>query len=112
MSGAGKATLCDALRTILKPRLPELVVLDGDVIRATFGTDLGYAEHDRKVQISPIGNLAHVSVGEAAKFIEFDSSLLLFDFRCGGLSVSYLLTRRFFHYDLMFLAIVSSFVFW
>jgi len=60
MSGAGKTTLCDALRLFLEPRLPELVVLDGDIIRQAFGNDLGYHKEDRIIQIKRLQNLAKV----------------------------------------------------
>ena len=58
ISGAGKTTLCEALRRLLKPRLPELVLLDGDVIRDIFGNDLGFAEPDRMRQIRRIQSIA------------------------------------------------------
>src|SRR5580698_9930829 len=58
ISGAGKTTLCLALQRILKPKLPELVLLDGDVIRDIFGNDLGFAEADRKRQIARIQSIA------------------------------------------------------
>lgn len=58
LSGAGKSTLCEALWHLLKPRLPELVTLDGDAIRAAFGGDLGYAQEDRVVQIRRLQQLA------------------------------------------------------
>ncbi len=60
LSGAGKTTLCDALRDLLKPSLPELVLLDGDVIRAMFGADLSYREEHRVVQIRRLQGLAKV----------------------------------------------------
>lgn len=60
LSGAGKTTLCAALYRLLKPRLPELVLLDGDAIRSAFGADLGYKEADRQVQVKRLQNLAKV----------------------------------------------------
>lgn len=60
MSGAGKTTLCTALRDLLKPRLPELMLLDGDVVRETLSTGLGYAEADRKIQIGRMQKLARM----------------------------------------------------
>ena len=41
LSGAGKTTICTALQSALETWLPELVVLDGDVVRAAFGHNLG-----------------------------------------------------------------------
>lgn len=58
ISGSGKTTLCRALYRLLKPRLPELALLDGDVMRATFGDDLGYQETDRVVQVKRMQGLA------------------------------------------------------
>jgi len=60
LSGAGKTSLVNALYRLLKPHLPELVVLDGDVIRSAFGADLGYEEPDRQVQIRRLQNIAKV----------------------------------------------------
>lgn len=58
LSGAGKTTLCDALVRLLKPRLPELVVVDGDAVRALFGHDLDFTEQSRMRQIQRIQALA------------------------------------------------------
>jgi len=58
LSGCGKTTLCDALHALLKPRMPQLIKLDGDEIRAAFGNDLGYAESERKKQIGRIQRMA------------------------------------------------------
>lgn len=58
LSGSGKTTICNALNAILKPELPEIVFLDGDVIRDVFGNDLGYAEKDRITQITRLQSLA------------------------------------------------------
>jgi len=57
LSGAGKTTLCRAVEALVKPRLPELVLLDGDVVRGAFG-DLGYHEADRVVQVRRLQALA------------------------------------------------------
>jgi adenylylsulfate kinase len=58
LSGAGKTALSDALIAAVKPRLPTLVRLDGDAIRAIFGAGLGYSEPERVVQIKRIQGLA------------------------------------------------------
>ena len=60
ISGSGKTTLCEELHARLKPSISELVVLDGDLIRAAFGDDLGYAESDRVRQITRIQNIARL----------------------------------------------------
>lgn len=58
MSGAGKTTLCQAIWDKLKPGHPELVFLDGDIVRAAFDNDLGYREEDRVCQIKRMQRLA------------------------------------------------------
>ena len=58
ISGAGKTTLAKSLIRILKPRLPELVLVDGDTIRDLFGTGLGFSEPERMVQIRRLQSLA------------------------------------------------------
>jgi len=60
LSGAGKTTLCTAMRDLLKPQLPELVILDGDVVRAAFGHNLGYSEGDRIMQVRRLQAMAKV----------------------------------------------------
>jgi len=60
LSGSGKTTLCRAIWDILKPHTPELVMLDGDAVRAAFGHDLGYREADRVVQITRIQRIAQM----------------------------------------------------
>ena len=51
LSGSGKTTLCNELWRLLKPRMAELTILDGDSIRAAVGDGLGYREEDRFIQI-------------------------------------------------------------
>ena len=58
ISDSGKTTLCQAMWDILKPGLNELVLLDGDAVRAAFGQDLGHREEDRVVQIKRLQNIA------------------------------------------------------
>ena len=58
LSGAGKTTLCLALRDLLKTNLPEMVILDGDVVRAAFGHDLGHSEADRIVQVKRLQGMS------------------------------------------------------
>jgi adenylylsulfate kinase-like enzyme len=58
LSGAGKTTLANALSGLLKPRIPNLVVLDGDVVRAVFGPSLGYSIPERIIQIKRLQALA------------------------------------------------------
>lgn len=58
LSGAGKTTLCRAMEAILRPRLPGLVMVDGDAVRALFGHDLDYSEASRVRQIKRLQALA------------------------------------------------------
>lgn len=58
ISGAGKTTICEALWKLLKPQLPELSLIDGDVVRDVFTEKLGYTEPDRVRQIQRIQALA------------------------------------------------------
>ena len=60
LSGSGKTTLCNALWELLKPKLPQLVVLDGDSVRQALGDGLGYREEDRVVQIGRLQSLARM----------------------------------------------------
>ena len=60
LSGSGKTTLCHAVARLVKPTLPELVLLDGDVVRAVFGGDLDHSEPSRHKQIARMRSLAGV----------------------------------------------------
>lgn len=58
LSGAGKTTIAEAIVRVVKPHLPELVLVDGDVIRELFGAGLGFHEEARQEQIGRIQRLA------------------------------------------------------
>lgn len=58
LSGAGKTTLCKALWALLKPGLPELIILDGDAVRQMMGHDLGHDEASRAKQVARLRALA------------------------------------------------------
>lgn len=60
LSGVGKTTLCTALAELVRPRLPELVVLDGDVVRAAFGHNLGHSKYDRVRQFHRLQSMSKV----------------------------------------------------
>lgn len=58
LSGAGKTTLSQTIARRIKPRLPQLVCLDGDAVRAAFGHNLGYAESERIKQVRRLQAMA------------------------------------------------------
>jgi adenylylsulfate kinase-like enzyme len=58
LSGSGKSTVADAIVAMLKPRMPELVLVDGDVIRELFGQSLDYSEASRVIQVKRLRTLA------------------------------------------------------
>ena len=58
ISGAGKTTVADAMAGKLSRRLPELVLVDGNVIRDLFGASLGFDEEARVEQIGRIQRIA------------------------------------------------------
>lgn len=60
LSGAGKTTLCRALKELLRPKLPQVVMIDGDIVRETFDDGLGYGEKDRWVQVARIQRMARM----------------------------------------------------
>lgn len=47
LSGAGKTTIAKELYCKLKAKKPNVIMLDGDTLRETFGNDLGYSKEDR-----------------------------------------------------------------
>jgi adenylylsulfate kinase len=47
LSGSGKSTICEEM----KKRYPQLVILDGDVLRAGISSDLGFSNEDREENI-------------------------------------------------------------
>ena len=60
LSGAGKTTICESILRKLKPTMPQLGLVDGDVVRDVFGNDLDYSEPSRHKQIKRIQSLAKV----------------------------------------------------
>lgn len=58
LSGAGKTTVCKAILRIAKDTIPEMVLLDGDIVRDIFDDQLGFTESDRMRQIKRIQRLA------------------------------------------------------
>ena len=58
LSGAGKTTISRALSALVKQRVPELFLIDGDAVRDLFGKDLDYTEASRVQQIARLRRLA------------------------------------------------------
>ena len=58
LSASGKTTLCKAFEKKFRSTIPNMVLLDGDVIRQLYGNDLGYTETNRVVQIKRLQSIA------------------------------------------------------
>lgn len=58
LSGAGKTTIAEAVVALLKPRVPGLVLVDGDIIRELIGDNLGYEEAARQEQVGRLQRLS------------------------------------------------------
>ena len=60
LSGAGKSTLAEALGRTFRDRSHRVEVLDGDEIRATLSTGLGFSRADRDTNVRRIGHVARL----------------------------------------------------
>ena len=60
LSGAGKTTLSKALTEELSRAEKKVVVLDGDELRRTISSDLGFTEEDRMEQNRRAANIARI----------------------------------------------------
>ncbi|MEY3048437.1 MAG: adenylyl-sulfate kinase [Bacteroidota bacterium] len=60
LSGAGKTTLSKALTEELSRAGKKVVVLDGDELRSTISSDLGFTEEDRMEQNRRAANIAWI----------------------------------------------------
>jgi adenylylsulfate kinase len=58
LSGAGKTTLCHALADTLQATGLTVAILDGDEMRRTVCSDLGYGREDREENIRRIASIA------------------------------------------------------
>jgi len=59
LSGAGKTTICRKIYGEIKPRIPNTVLLDGDIVRGAFG-DLTHSEEDRVIQVSRLRAMCQI----------------------------------------------------
>jgi adenylylsulfate kinase len=60
LSGAGKTTLCNAVSTELLAQGFKVEVLDGDTVRKSLNSDLGFSREDRDENIRRIGFVAEL----------------------------------------------------
>jgi adenylyl-sulfate kinase len=60
LSGAGKTTLARAIEGVLLERGMKVEVLDGDEVRETLGSGLGFSREDRETNILRIGHVCHL----------------------------------------------------
>jgi adenylylsulfate kinase len=59
LSGAGKSTVARAVESFVYGKV-DVEVLDGDELRATLSSDLGFSEHDRDVHVRRVGFVAEL----------------------------------------------------
>ena len=57
LSGAGKSTLAEEVVKIARVSVPNVVLVDGDVVRRIFGNDLGHSLEDRRANAFRISRL-------------------------------------------------------
>lgn len=57
MHGSGKSTIAERLASILKEKNVPLVLLDGDVLRKTISSDLGYSLDDRNKHMKRVADI-------------------------------------------------------
>jgi adenylylsulfate kinase len=48
LAGAGKTTVAHLLHLYIRARRPNVVLLDGDILREVYGDDLGHDQNDRR----------------------------------------------------------------
>ncbi len=58
LSGSGKSTVANLLFEKIKPKIPELILIEGDDIRALFGASLDYSVASRVTQIQRLQKMA------------------------------------------------------
>jgi len=69
LSGSGKTAVSKLVYNQLKPSVPNLVRLDGDVIRALFNNDVGHSVADRRRNADRLSNLSKFLAGQKIHII-------------------------------------------
>ena len=64
LSGSGKTTLSELVYRALKPKLPNLVRLDGDVLRDLFGNDVDHTIEGRRRNAQRLSVLSKFLAGQ------------------------------------------------
>lgn len=64
LSGAGKSTIGSKVYELLKVKLDNVVLIDGDVIREILGNDLGHCVEDRKKNAFRISKMCQFLVDQ------------------------------------------------
>jgi adenylylsulfate kinase len=63
LSGAGKTTLAQNIKRLLKAQQLSTEIIDGDSYRKTLCKDLGFSKEDRCENIRRLGKVAHSFIG-------------------------------------------------
>ncbi|MEX2553445.1 MAG: adenylyl-sulfate kinase [Actinomycetota bacterium] len=69
LSGAGKSTIAEVLKTELLRLGHRVEVLDGDVVRENLSKGLSFSKEDRDINIMRIGFVAHLLARNGVKVI-------------------------------------------
>lgn len=64
LSGAGKTTISLELKKFFQQKNLPIVLLDGDEVRSTVNSDLGFSENDRKENIRRAAEIAKLLVNQ------------------------------------------------
>ena len=65
LSGAGKTTLVEGVKSLLEKHALKTEIIDGDAYRKTLCKDLGFSKEDRIENIRRLGKAAHSFKGRA-----------------------------------------------
>lgn len=60
LSGSGKTTIAEGLARKLRMRDISVVLLDGDEVRKTLSSDLGYKKEERDIHITRVANVSYL----------------------------------------------------